>query len=158
MTAEGTFPKSNGDVLYASEVNNFQNFITKTKYLSIHPSAFVPSRILEGNTGNDMAWGTTTADYSGASESLYAPVFLPNGAVVSNVILWGSDATNTWSLDRLELGTANITNMAGANVNSADSSITTATIDNNTYAYVISAGTGDGDTVKGARIIYTETV
>ncbi len=99
------------------------------------------------------SYGTIKADE--ANINFITSVNLPHGAVVTSAIVYGSDATTVWRLKRNGLGNTVPTEMAGANINSADSSITNPTIDNNNYGYFIETFTmGDEDYIYGARITY----
>jgi len=88
----------------------------------------------------------------------YLPVTgIPNGAVITAVICYGSAGTNdeTWTLYRYGLATGR-SSMATENFNSTDSSISLATIDNNNYVYAIESSTlTGGDELTGVRITYT---
>ena len=84
---------------------------------------------------------------------LVAPVFLPHGAVVTGAIVWDDDI-NTWSLIRITNGSSTASTMATANTGTEDTTITNATIDNNTYNYFMTVD-GNGTTVRGGRITYT---
>ena len=82
---------------------------------------------------------------------------LPNGAIVTGAVVYGSDTGNTWSLIRGELddnGTNNST-MATAAHDTEDTTISNATIDNSSYTYHFATTTGAGDGIYGARIKYT---
>ena len=108
-----------------------------------------------------MAPDTDAHDYSaingglsaGAAQTDVAPVFLPHGSVVTAAIVW-SDDPGTWSLIRMTNGTTTASTMATAEANTEDSTITNATIDNNTYNYFIAAASG-GAVIYAARITYT---
>ncbi len=85
--------------------------------------------------------------------TLIAPVNLPHGVVVTGARVQGADVGNTWSLMKSE------TVMATAAINSGDSSISSATIDNtvsfeNAYHFKVT-GMDTGDSVTFATINYT---
>ncbi|HEB47123.1 MAG TPA: hypothetical protein ENI22_01500 [Candidatus Pacearchaeota archaeon] len=84
------------------------------------------------------------------------PVYLPNGAIVTNVIVYGSIADETWTLRRNPIDDVNPQTLAAANINTEDTSISNATIDNQNYRYMIGTSSLDtNDTIYGVRIIYT---
>lgn len=83
-------------------------------------------------------------------------VNLPNGAIVTGAIVYGSISDETWQLNRINLSTAATSNLAVANINTQDTGIDNATIDNNTYGYYFTTATLDStDEIYGARITYT---
>lgn len=101
------------------------------------------------NNGNIKAEG-------GLGEGvIVAPVFLPHGAVVTGAEVFGTDATEDWTLFRRPLGAGASSIMATDNINTEDITITNPTIDNENYSYFLEAGMGNGDFVYGARITYT---
>ena len=85
------------------------------------------------------------------------PVNLPHGAVVTSVIVYGARSDNTWNLYRSpKNGNVEWTSMASAVDNTADTSITNATIDNSAYTYFLANDTWrTSDDCYGAVIIYT---
>ncbi len=88
--------------------------------------------------------------------TLFCPVFLPHGAVVTAVTVYGSISDEQWELGRMDLGATTWATMAGGNFNSEDTSISNATIDNSAYSYTIfTSGIDDGDMIYGVRITYT---
>lgn len=90
------------------------------------------------------------------TNTFVAPVNLPNGAIVTGVIVYGSVSDESWTLTRVTLSNSATATMGTANLNTQDTSISNATIDNNTYCYVFSTSSLDmDDLIRGARIIYT---
>ena len=90
--------------------------------------------------------------------NLVAHVSLPHGAVVTSAKVTGNAAseTKTWALCRLRLSDVDWASLAVANINTADTSIDVATIDNSLYGYylrVIDVATADR--IYGATITYT---
>lgn len=87
-----------------------------------------------------------------------APVFLPHGAVVTNVIVNGNAAAaaEVWTLERQKISDKTISGMASVNINTGSSSIAYATIDNSLYSYFIHTTSLDtDDEIWGAVITYT---
>ena len=122
----------------------------KTSYWSCNGSNFVP---LAPDTDAHDYSATTGGLQAGAGQTDVAPVFLPHGAVVTAAIVY-SDDTGTWSLIRMTSGSATAATMATAAANTQDTSISNATIDNNTYNYFIAAASA-GAIIRSARITYT---
>ena len=94
--------------------------------------------------------------------TLVAPVSLPHGSTVLRVIVYGNAAAEaiSWDLRRMPLGVDSSQFMAGAVVNTQDTSISYATIDNSAYNYALRVATtldkfDTGDVIYGARIIYS---
>ncbi len=125
----------------------------KTSFLSINGTEFLPPTQSSDFT-RDIT-GVITTDVGVLQ--LRASVHLPHNSVVTECIVYSNDATEVWTLSRHPInsdGTANT--MATANMNTADSSISDATIDNSTRRYTLGAANQDsGDTVRGALITYT---
>ena len=83
---------------------------------------------------------------------------LPHNAVISEVICYGNISDETWTLQRITNSTGAASTMATGNLNSADSTITNATVDNSTYNYWIFTSSLDTtDAVYGGRITYSFT-
>ena len=90
--------------------------------------------------------------------ALTTSVHLPNGAVVTGCVVEGNAGATAedWYLFRAPIvdGVGEI--MASAKIDTADTTITNATINNEDYSYSISTSTIDtGDIIYGARITYT---
>ncbi|KKL24018.1 hypothetical protein LCGC14_2419590 [marine sediment metagenome] len=107
---------------------------------------------------DSMHYNPTGGDFFADQVAIfaYASVLLPHGVVVTGAIVYGSDATNTWSMSRRLISDPTSTGaVASANVNTEDTSISNATIDNSTYVYVILTNIGTNDRIEGARVTYT---
>ncbi len=127
----------------------------KTSYWSCPGINFVAGSpdVADVNMGNEGDMNDT--NYPG---NFQAPVFLPHGAVVTAVVVYGSDTGDTWKLVLAPVNAEDSTNttMATAVVGTEDSSISSATIDNSTNRYCLNvASPGAGDILYGARITYT---
>lgn len=94
---------------------------------------------------------------NGTGIELGVSVNLPNGAVVTKVVVYGNISDVTWDLRRGLINTATSgESMATAVLNTEDTSIDNATIDNNTYFYFLNVLSLDApDRIIGARITYT---
>lgn len=147
------------DFLVASNIVNLAN---KTSYWSCPGSAFTTKSpdvdditIREAHTNAD---GEQYITANGNGISLAAPVNLPHGAVITGCIVYGNAAATaeTWELVRLDHTGTVSPRMATANIGTADTSISQATVDNNNYFYSLVTDTIDiNDTVYGAMITYT---
>lgn len=85
-----------------------------------------------------------------------APVTLPHGAVVTAVLVFGNVTDETYLLRRVPIVGGSSDTLADANINTEDTNISNATIDNLNYVYFFSTSTLDNsDTISGARITYT---
>jgi len=127
---------------------------TKTRYWScsgIHFTTSSPEDCVKESDFGDV--------YSQGTLRLVAPVFLPDGAIVTSVIVMGSDAAETWELHRGVIATPGTeASMATANINTADNTINNATINNNLYHYWFSTSVFEADDyVHSAKITYTIT-
>jgi len=81
-------------------------------------------------------------------------VNLPHGAVITGCIVWGANGAAVWKLKRIDHADTTWS-MGEGTMNSADTSITLGTIDNQNYAYTITAAGANGDKIYGATITYT---
>ena len=129
----------------------------KTSYWSCKGMNFVPAS--NDPASQDWFWSSDGRGImTGQTGDVHvtASVNLPNGAVVTGVIIYGTDTAQTWTLDRITIDGSTVANMAGANIDTEDTSISNATIDNSTYAYMLTADNQQsGDEIYGARITYT---
>ncbi len=94
---------------------------------------------------------------SSTATAVFTQVNLPNGAVITGAVVYGSEADETWTLYRTALNTAEAgTLLATGNIQSEDTSISNATVDNATYGYFfVTSGLDATDLITGARITYT---
>ena len=126
----------------------------KTSYYSISGIKFKPKEPDVNDHGYDGDEGRFYSD--DAISGAMASVELPHGAVVTSCIVQGGDSAETWILGRADNAADNFVTMASGNWNTADTSITSATIDNQNYRYWISTSTIDAaDNIYGATIAYT---
>jgi len=126
-----------------------------TKYLSIPGSAFLSENPVTNDfyrDGNYLTSSETTA------ESYVAPVNLPHGAVVTAVIIQGTTTGENCTMARAEIDGDLEAGMSSAAMNTEDTTISNATINNQTYTYalrVASLGIAEPSSIWGARITYT---
>jgi len=126
-----------------------------TKHWSCPGIAFDPTQAADKQVVKSAA-GYLNCMY--ADTILVAPVLLPHGAVVTQATVRGNAAAGdtSWVLNRFTLSDGAVVTMAVANINTVDSSISYATIDNELYAYYLyTAALAIDDQVWGARITYT---
>ena len=125
----------------------------KTSYLSLAGTAFMHY------TNTDTYIRPAAAAYVQANNTIQftATVELPHGAVVTAAIVYCNDSSESWVLYGGAINAETTgTSMASANMNTEDSSISSATIDNSTNKYWFAASNLDnGDRIRGARITYT---
>ncbi len=130
-----------------------------TYYWSCPGCNFIATAPWSENVGYIISEGTAHA-YAD-NTTIIAPVTgLPDGAVVTGVVVYGNAAAEeiTWSLVRVNMSTSASETLAAEAVNTEDTSISNATIDNSTYAYFFRLPTDEFDTndeIYGARITYT---
>lgn len=127
----------------------------KTSYWSCSGMSFISAQ--PDTDAMDYTNQTGVAVDGGAGLNMMANVNLPNGVIVTSVIVYGSAAfSSNWTMERINLAAGTGAEMATAAANNSDSSITGGTIDNNTYAYLLNIDdVGNGKGIYGARITYT---
>jgi len=93
-----------------------------------------------------------------SSTSVFAVVNLPNGAVVTKVVVYGIDTGESWGLRRTPTSDdgGGVSTLASANLDTEDTTISAATIDNSGFNYSLDVLNLDAaDEIHGARITYT---
>ena len=124
--------------------------------ISISANGFIPSQ----PDVDDVAYGTDGTGQmfiSGGSVQAVANVTIPDGATITEVAVYGNAATedSTWTLYRNPTTTNTAETLATATVNTADSSISLAVVDNSAFSYHIAVGTlVTNDRLFGAKIKY----
>lgn len=126
---------------------------TKTRYLAISPSAVSPISETVQFTLN-FAW--LRLDGACAGACFCFPVLLPHGAIVTAAVLYGT-AGGAWALYRCNNNSTASAIMAQAATNTEDVTISNATIDNQTYNYMVQASLNTTEVIHGIRITYTIT-
>ena len=141
-----------GNYIGALTDNGTGTWPKRYKSLSISTTAFGPGL----PDVNDVNINDHTATVSSGIVQLQAPVFLPQGALITAAIVYGNADTETWKLSRSAYDSGSASVMASAALDVQDSTISNATIDNSAYFYSIYADALDaGEYVRGARISYT---
>ena len=132
--------------------------VTVTKYYSVSTLDFVAgfNNIYTANQCLVYDFGKTINSY-GSDVAAWAGVHLPHGAVVTKVVIYGSNAAKTWNLIRTPNNSDAEQSMADANVNTEDNTISLATIDNENYNYGVALTLAHTDAVYGGKITYTIT-
>lgn len=115
----------------------------------LHFMAFSPNTDLFLYDGNGNVRSTSGTLW------FQAPVFLPNGAVVTAAVVRASETAVVWRLKRVLLTGGFSELMAGGDLNTEDTTINYATIDNSTYSYWFETSTAMETYIFGARIKYT---
>jgi len=121
-------------------------------YYTVPGVNFVGREENQAYTINDD--GLITAGQNG---SFYVGVILPGSSIINELVVYGSNSSNTWELMSTTIsGTQSSTVMAGANHNSIDSSIVGSVIDNEANMYYIRTYMNTSNSIKGLRILYTK--
>jgi hypothetical protein len=121
----------------------------KTSYWSCSFANFIvnPTSTTAGYEDGGLA---TTA---GGGASAWASVSLPHNAVITSANVTGD--AGTWELRNFVPGNWPTTLMASGNIGTADTTITDATINNQTKVYWFVATIGAEQYIYGATITYT---
>ena len=144
--------------------DGFVSLKNKTSYWSCTGKSFVPkesasdSLYIKGDDTALLEVGLGTGTVNATTSCLFSKsVDLPQGAIITGVVVYGTDAAETWTLRRIVLGTPLTTvDMATASINTEDTSITSATIDNSSYCYELATSSFEtADDLIAARIKYT---
>ena len=145
-------------VSYASGTATVTNtFAGGTSYWSCPGTNFIP-RIMGRTSGKEVDYNVDgVADAQENATNFQAPVFLPNGAVITSIVVNGNISDETYELYSIILSSSsNETMISTTNFNTANSSISFATVDNSTRAYYITTSSLDAtDEIYGATITYT---
>lgn len=97
-------------------------------------------------------------EFQSGDANIWIPVELPEGAVVTACILHGGVASGSlnWNLYREAIGGGAKSSMANAAIDTEDTTISNATIDNQNFHYFIEGVfSGSDGRVNGALITYT---
>ena len=121
-----------------------------TKYYSKSGLAFQP----DDETKQYTMHAAGIYSDAGGDFNVWTSIELPHGAVVTSVKVMGSESTKTWAMSRNDMDNS-ATSMATANINTADTSISNATIDNENYSYSLSATCANNNRIYGVLITYT---
>lgn len=100
--------------------------------------------------------GTLTVDGTGVT--LVCPVEIPDGATIVSAVVHGQAAGESWSLIRgiLSDTSTGLVTMGTQSIDSTDSTIQSAVVDNSMYRYWFATTSLDAtDTIEDARILFT---
>jgi hypothetical protein len=156
-----------------AKAGSFTYAAPKTRYLSIPPEAFHPQLTTQsGNMGQGQ--GEAYLDNSVTIGWLLAPVYLPDGAVVTEMRVHVIDQSATADLSinlrsralqvhspapYTEMATITTSGSTPFVTSPSDTTINQPTIDNASMGYCISVGctdwAGTATVIKGVRITYT---
>lgn len=130
-----------------------------TSYYAIAAADFIPREpdVNDINYAN-LASNNDNVNCNADGIEFSVAVHLPHGATVTAVICYGDTASQaeTWHLKRGDITDDSITEMATANFNTEDATITNPLIDNLNFKYVIKTSSMDtNDTIHGGRITFT---
>ena len=93
---------------------------------------------------------------NGSTQIVVSEVELPDGAIISEVTVFGDDTSGTWTLERNPKGSTLGLAMESASINSTDTSIGSSTINNSSFVYTLSSGLlADNKKIFGAVIKYS---
>lgn len=127
-------------------------FAAGLHYAAIPGVAFTPR-----NPDTDQ-YNLTNYKFTAEQDNLIvtAQIQLPDGAVVVNAELFGSNPLKDWTLNRLQLSTGNSFGMGGATMNSETTVIGGATVTNSVFGYYFFVSDLDlNEQIYGARIGFT---
>lgn len=127
--------------------------LERSTVLSLPGIAFTSTSPDTDNLSKNIDEGYITADADGIF--LLCPITLPDGAEVTEVIVYGNAAATAeaYYLMRVETATNSASQMGTANIGTADQTITHPVIDNGTFSYWVSTSSIDtNDCVYGVRI------
>jgi hypothetical protein len=134
---------------------NIEGPALRGRVWSFSASAWRPGRedddVEYDDNRNQFTWGA-----GAGSTQATVNVTLPNGAIISECVVYGTDTALTWTLyrDLITLG-GSATVMASALIGTADTTITNATIDNALYSYWITVTGLTSDTLYGGKITFS---
>ncbi len=125
-----------------------------TSYWSCKGAAFQPTN--QVYQFNMIAPNFNYLESDVDNQNFVASVNLPEGAVVTEVVVYGNTTADTWTLYRGDVDAVNSEVMATAAVNTVDNTISNATVDNANHGYWLAVADADnGARIYGAKITYT---
>lgn len=143
----------------AAQINNaivadgFKFNSAKTYYYSVSPMDFKSINPYVDQITYDNTYVQADED----AVIFYAEVHLPHGATITSINIKSNVSDESYYLYRNDFA-ASSTQMATANFNTADNTISNATIDNANYSYSISTTSIDNtDRIYGGTITWTIT-
>ena len=145
---------SAGDVVRSEDWNAAHTATAETQYWSC-PGTNFHGQTPDVDNVTVAADGSITANANGIS--FRANVNLPHGATVTKVIVYGNAGAAAENYHLVRGNHAGwFSDMAAADINVEDTSITNAEIDNEDYIYLLRTSSLDNtDRIYGGRITYT---
>lgn len=137
----------------ALEVDGVITYATKTYYYAVNNNQFVS----ENPDIDDVQYGAALTITTGTVE-VYAPINLPHGAIVKDVIVTGSNSSSQWSFIRKTNGSTTTALISNHFVNTTDDTpqASTETIDNSAYTYyILTSALATSEIIYDATISYT---
>ncbi len=125
---------------------------TSTQYFSIAGVGFRPT---DEEIVYQVANGSISHDVNDGNKAFRASVELPHGAVVTAVVVFSDNTGDNWTMARQTNDGGTQVTMAAAVGGTEDTSITSATIDNQNFTYRLQAVSDNSENIDGARITYT---
>ena len=126
----------------------------RSHVMAVGPASF--NRVITGDSLQLYGYASVSG-----SDDLYnfAPVNLPDGATVTNAIVYASDALLKWKLMRTLVTDASFSDMTAETATNINAQVSSGdVIDNELYAYYLYVYNIDaGKIVYGAQIAYTTT-
>ncbi len=90
-----------------------------------------------------------------AVHTYFAPVHLPQGAIITQAVVYGSVTTDTWILYTSGFTGGGVGNIATANIGTTDSTINSEVRNHVQGYYFYVANYDNAGVIYGAKIIYT---
>jgi len=151
-----------GQIIYRTDLNKLYIYdgaawdeiwkrLNKTSYWFCHGANFTA----EEPDVDDVTITKNGFQMNADNVDVFAPVFLPHGAIITGAVVYGNFVNHNWTLRRTN-SAGTTTDLATAAVGTEDNTIATPTVDNSTYSYAIEVDqiTG-GQVIYGAKITYT---
>lgn len=126
---------------------------TVTKYWSCAGTNFEAVNPDTDTVHRGILTGKMISDANG--KILQAPVSLPHGAIITAAVVFGSDTGNGYKLTRINTTGGTVDNLASGNMDTEDTSISNATVDNQNHGYFLEINLDSADEVHMGRVTYT---
>lgn len=139
-----------------SDVRETEIAETQTKYWTCTGHNFVTETPTLKDYTYALVRGFVRADENNVS--FVAPVFLPHGATITAVIVYGNTSAESYILRRTFLSSDTSSDVASGSVNfnTENTVLTNPIVDNANYAYrIFTTSLDNGDEIFGVRITYT---
>ncbi len=145
----------NKEIFKQRDVRETAVAVVGTTYYSVNP---INWKATNPNT-DDITLNRFQVQMQGNDIVMNCAINLPHGAVVTSCVVYGNAAATaeTWNLQRISVITDSVSDaLATANIGTANTSISNATVDNQNYSYEINTSSMDtADEIWGTAITYT---